>query len=322
MKKFKGIAFILIFVLALAGCGEAAKEENKEGNTATVEQKKTEYKEESITYPGEQVFYSTYNVKNNPDVFLFDLENSKEKNIAYQEYLYQKGEWVEEKVDDLNATLRKEKISSLSALERDKDGRLYGLWADLSGKGEQKYIIYEFTEKKAVKCKDVTLSGKNEMRNYKLLGDDRICVMYEDGSVCIRNLKDGSTEKEFGSDFTTMEVVGDSIYAMNKEHNTIVEIDIASGEKGGEYAYELTNQGIAFCEDEEYNVYACTEKGIFRLDEGGKLTEIINGSKMSMNALSSEARIDGVRIGSGEFIVTYLAAGDNSREYKMFTYSK
>lgn len=171
-------------------------------------------------------------------------------------------------------------------------------------------------------CKDVMHDGEKEAQGYEFLEDDKVCVLYSDGSVYIKNLKTGKAEKDFGDDFTTIHVLGDTIYSTNKMHNKIVEIDCKTGQKGAEYKYDLTNQGIAFCKDKEENVYACTEKGIFLLGNNNEMTEVVPGNIMSEGAISTSSHIDGVSIEDEVFYVTYLISGNNSREYRMVSYSK
>lgn len=328
----KRIGYMLLaagMLLGLMGCGSDSKPVESMPTAvpaaATESSSQTKYKEQTVSYPEGQVFYSTYDADGNPAAYLFDAKNYTDQHAAYEEYLYKDGQWEKGDMDELNKILEKEQISSLSSIDKDPSGQLYGLWTDLSngGKTEDSFALYEFAGNKAVKRKEVMYNGDNMLYQYRLLGDGKICGMYADGSICVRSIKDGTVEKELGNGCAAMDVAGSRMFAVSQSGDSITEWDLETGEKGHEYSAELTNQGVAFCQDEEENVYACMENGIFLLDEDtNKLTEIVSGSEMSANALkgSSEVMISGLRIRNGEFYVTYLLSGENSREYKLVAY--
>lgn len=331
MKKIYSILLAITMMFALAGCGTEANESETEKTAAPAPDSRGEtesdYKEKSVPYPDGTVFYCTYDAEGTPVAILFDAENYTSQHASYEEYLYRDGLWEKQDTDALNQVLKKEKILSLATLDKDSSGKMYGLWTDLasSEKTEDSVAFYEFTEKKAIKHDDIMFSGDNMLYQYRLLGDGKICAFYADGSICTRNIKDGLVEKELGTGFAAMDAAGDRIFAVNQTHDSIIEFDSESGQQGNTYPVELTNQGLAFCQDEEENAYVCTENGIFLLDEDSeKLTEVVSGSKMSINALNgaSEVGISGIRVKDGAFYVTYLLAGENSREYKMYIYSK
>lgn len=328
----KRIGYSLLTALTLfglMGCGSGSKPVEPTPTTAPAaaneSSSQTKYKEQAISYPEGQVFYSTYDKDGNPAAYLFDTKNYTDQHAAYEEYLYKDGQWEKGDMEDLNKILEKEQIASLSSIDRDPSGQIYGLWTDLTSSGNTKdsFALYEFSKNKAVKHNDALYNGDKMLYQYRLLGDGKLCGMYADGSISVRSINDGKVEKELGSGYATMDVAGSRMFAASQSGGSIDEWDLETGEKGHEYSAELTNQGVAFCQDEEENVYACMEKGIFLLDEDtSRLTEIVSGSEMSVNALkgSSEVMISGLRVKNGEFFVTYLLAGEKSREYKLMTY--
>lgn len=334
MKKIYSILLAITMMIVLAGCGTEGNGSELEKTTASDSAGETEaaYKETSVPYPDGTVFYSTYDADGTPVAILFDTKNTTNEHAAYEQYLYRDGLWEKQDMDSLNKVLEKENIPYMSTLDKDSSGNWYGLWTDLTG-GEMtkdSVAFYEFTEKKAVKHADVMFSGDNQMYHYRLFGDGKICALYGDGSIRLQNIKDGTVENEPGTGFVRMDVAGDKIFAVgavSENEYSVTEFDSKSGEQGNTYPVVLTNQGIAFCQDEEENAYVCTENGIFLLDEDTeKLTEVVSADNMSINALkvkgSSGVGISGIRVKDGAFYVTYLFAGENSREYKMYIYSK
>lgn len=328
MKRIGFTMIVMVMLFGLIGCTSNSKPSEPTVAPTTVqdESSQPQYKEQTVSYPDGQVFYSTYDANGNPLAYLFDTKNYTDQHAAYEEYLYKDGQWEKGDMDELNKILEKEQIASLSTIDKAPSGQMYGLWTDLtsSGKTKDSFALYEFAKNEAVKHNDALYNGDNMLYQYRLLGDGKLCGMYADGSISVRNINDGTVEKELGSGYAAMDVAGSRMFAVSQSGGSITEWDLETGEKGHEYSAELTNQGVAFCQDEEENVYACMENGIFLLDEDtNRLTEIVNGSEMSVNALkgSSEVMISGLRIQNGEFFVTYLLSGENSREYKLVTYS-
>lgn len=335
MKRFLSILLAFAMVFALAGCGtgtstdDGTEKAEKTAAPGPVEdgdgETEADYKEKSVPYPEGTVFYSTYDADGTPVAVLFDEEKYKQY-AAYEEYLYRDGIWEKQDTDALNEVLKKEGIASLSTLDKDVSGKRYafGSFAFGGEDGIGSATFYEFTGKKAVKCGDVVFRGDdNIMYQYQLLGDGKICALYADGSICTRKIRDGEVEKDLGTGFAMMGVAGDRLFAVSQTGDSIREFSLETGEQEREYPVKLTNQGVAFCQDGEENAYACTENGIFLLNEDDeKLEEVVGEGVMSANALegSSTIMLSGMRVKDGTFNVTYVVQGENSRKYRMFEY--
>lgn len=141
-----------------------------------------------------------------------------------------------------------------------------------------------------------------------------------DGNVSLNDFK-GKSIRQFGESNAFTDVVNDMVFTVDATGSKITVYDLSTGEKEDEYETQITQQGICFAVNQDDEIYAATEKGIYLL-ENGKMTEVVPEKVMSTSALSSEAWLNGLFVQGDKFYVSYVIEGDNSREYRMTSYDK
>ena len=111
------------------------------------------------------------------------------------------------------------------------------------------------------------------------------------------------------------------VFTVDATGSKITVYDLSTGEKEDEYEIQITQQGICFAVNQDDEIYAATEKGIYLL-ENGKMTEVVPEKVMSTSALSGEAWLNSLFVQGDKLYVSYVIEGDNSREYRMTSYDK
>lgn len=315
--KRKFLALTMAFLTAAAlctGCGSQAadQEQTTQNQTTNTIKEETGYKESEVSYPEGQVFCMGKEASGKPVAFLFDEKHTTQDNAAYKKYVLENGKWEEADMSKTNELLKKNKINMLYSLTETADGKFFGIANKETG-----IYLYALTDKfKAYP----DAFGEKEIKNFQVVDDIRVLVMDGEGNVSLNDFK-GKSIRQFGESNAFMDVVNGMVFTVDTTGTKITVYDLETGQKEDEYEAQITQQGICFAVNDNDEIYAATEKGIYLL-ENGKMTEVVPEKTMSTSALSSEAWLNGLYVQGDKFYVSYVIEGDNSREYRMTSYEK
>lgn len=314
-RKFLAITMAFLTAAALCtGCGSQAadQEQTTQNQTTNKIKEETGYKESEIAYPEGQVFCMGKEASGKPIAFLFDEKHTTQDNAAYKKYVLENGKWEESDMSKTNELLKKNKINMLYSLTETADGKFFGIANKETG-----IYLYALTDKfKAYP----DAFGEKEIKNFQVVDDIRVLVMDGEGNVSLNDFK-GKSIRQFGESNAFMDVVNGMVFTVDTTGTKITVYDLETGQKEDEYEAQITQQGICFAVNDNDEIYAATEKGIYLL-ENGKMTEVVPEKTMSTSALSSEAWLNGLYVQGDKFYVSYVIEGDNSREYRMTSYEK
>lgn len=321
----KGKVLAVIMTLMLAGIMSVgcSGQQNKGESTEQIETSKTseksipeqneKYKEDVVAYPEGQVFCIGKSAEGRPIAFLFDEKNTTEEKATYKKYVYKNDEWDEVDISGTNDLLEKNKISKLYSLNETKEGSIFGVVF----KEDNNPFLYSLTGK--FKSYSDVFDGK-EVRNFKIVDDKSMLVVYSDGRVSLNDFH-GKSIRKFGEGNALVDEMMDMVFTVDSTGTQIKVFELATGKMEDEYSTELTNQGVCFAVNNKDEIYAATEKGIFLL-ENGTMTEVISGDIMSTGALSGSMWLNNMFIEGDVFYLSYLVEEGNSREYRMTSYRK
>lgn len=317
--KRKFLAVMMAFLTATmlcTGCGsqETKQEQKTQTQTTTTNDVKeeTRYKESEVSYPEGQVFCMGKEASGKPVAFLFDEKHTTQENAAYKKYVLENDKWEESDISKANELLKKNKINMLYSLTETADGKLFGIANKENG-------IYLYALTNQFKAYPDAF-GEKEIKNFRVVDARRVLVMDGDGNVSLNDFK-GKSIRQFGESNAFVDVVNDMVFTVDTTGTKITVYDLETGNKEDEYEAQITQQGICFAVNDNDEIYAATEKGIYLL-ENGKMTEVVPEETMSTSALSSEAWLNGLYVQGDKFYVSYVIEGDNSREYRMTSYEK
>ena len=247
-----------------------------------------------------------------PVVFLFDEKHTTQENAAYKKYVLENDKWEESDMSKTNELLKKNKINMLYSLTETADGKVFG-----AANKEDGIYLYALTNQfKAYP----DAFGEKEIKNFRIVDSIRVLVMDGDGNVSLNDFK-GKSIRQFGESNAFVDVVNDMVFTVDTTGTKITVYNLATGEKEDEYEAQITQQGICFAVNDNDEIYAATEKGIYLL-ENGNMTEVVPEKTMSTGALSSEAWLNSLYVQGDKFYVSYVIEGDNSREYRLTSYEK
>ena len=315
--KRKLLAVTMTFLTAMmlcTGCGsqETKQEQSTQTQTTNDIKEETGYKESEVSYPEGQVFCMGKEASGKPVAFLFDEKHTTQDNAAYKKYVFENDKWEESDLSKTNELLKKNKINMLYSLTETADGKIFGIANKDTG-----IYLYALTDKfKAYP----DAFGKKEIKNFQVVDARRVLVMDGDGNVSLNDFK-GKSIRQFGESNAFADVVNDMVFTVDATGSKITVYDLSTGEKEEEYETQITQQGICFAVNQDDEIYAATEKGIYLL-ENGKMTEVVPEKVMSTSALSSEAWLNSLFVQGDKFYVSYVIEDDNSREYRMTSYDK
>lgn len=315
--KRKFLAVTMTFLMATmfcTGCGgqETKTEQTTQTQTTNDIKEETGYKESEVSYPEGQAFCMAREASGKPIVFMFDEKHTTQDNAAYKKYVLENDKWEESDMSKANELLKKNKINMLYSLTETADGKIFGIANKDTG-----IYLYALTDKfKAYP----DAFGKQEIKNFQVVDEKSVLVMDAEGNVSLNDFAGKSLHK-FGESNAFADVVKDMVFTVDTTGSKITIYDLSTGEKEDEYEAQITQQGICFAANENDEIYAATEKGIYLL-ENGKMTEIVPEKMMSTSALSSDAWLNNLYVQGDKFYVSYVIEGDNSREYRMTSYDK
>lgn len=321
-RKILAVMMTLMLVgIMSVGCGEQKDSggSSTQGETSNVNEgdqgsaQDVRYKEEVVAYPEGQVFCMGKSAEGRPIAFLFDEKNTTEEKAAYKKYVYKNDEWDEVDISKTNDLLEKNKINMLYSLNETKEGSIFGV----AFKEDNNPLLYALTDK--FKSYPDAFGG-NEVKNFKVVDDKSMLVMYGDGRASLNDF-DGKSIREFGEGNALVDEMMDMVFTVDTTGTKIKIFDLATGKMEDEYSAEITNQGVCFAVNDKDEIYAATEKGIFLL-ENGTMTEVVSGDVMSTGALSGGAWLNDMFIEGDVFYLSYLVEEENSREYRMTSYRK
>lgn len=315
--KRKFLAVTMTFLMATmfcTGCGsqETKTEQTTQTQTTNNIKEETGYQENEIAYPEGQAFCMAREASGKPIVFMFDEKHTTQDNAAYKKYVLENDKWEESDMSKANELLKKNKINMLYCLAETAGGKTFGIANKETG-----IYLYALTDKfKAYP----DAFGKQEIKNFQVVDEKSVLVMDAEGNVSLNDFE-GKSLRKFGESNAFADVVKDMVFTVDTTGSKITIYDLSTGEKEDEYEAQITQQGICFAVNENDEIYAATEKGIYLL-ENGKMTEIVPEKMMSTSALSSDAWLNNLYVQGDKFYVSYVIEGDNSREYRMTSYDK
>ncbi len=324
MKKGITLILTLAMLICLGGCGDSESQETSTPAPVEEPQKEAEYVETSVDLPEGSYVKTGFNEENEPYIFMYDEEKTTDKATAYKKYVYRGNQWQEEDISSLNSLLEKEKILYVYTFEYTPDGKLYGIQPEFNEMATKVEVmrVFEVLENKIKKYETNVLSEEErKIKNFQFLGEEKLCVLYEDGNIVQYDLITGDVVKDYGKGFASLQVIEDCIYAMSNQNDAILEVNLSSGKIDRKYSWAHGMSYPTICQDEDGNRYAYSLKGIFQL-ENEELIEVVNESKMSVNMMGEEAYVSHMGVKDETFYCIYLMKKENSMQYRMATYGK
>ena len=316
-RKFLAITMAFLTAAALCtGCGSQAadQEQTTQNQTANKIKEETGYREREITYPKGQPFCMARDADGKPIVFMFDEKHITQDSMAYKKYVLEDGEWNEVDMSETNELLKKNKISELYTLTETANGKIFGVSNTSTGT-----YVYALTDKfKAYP----DAFGKKPIQSFAVADDKSVLALYGGGKCAINDLK-GNCIHEFGENVARADLVNDMIFTIGTDGSKITVYNLETGEQEDEFEAQgqVTDQGVCYAVNEDGELFAATEKGIFLL-ENGKMQEVVPESVMSTNALTSQAWPNYLFVQGDTFYVDYTIEDDNTRQDRLTVYEK